>query len=226
MVVAMTQLLRLRIELPDRPGTLAHVASVLSRHGGNVAAVDIHELEGEAAVDEIVVEVPEDWEPSQLVDDLAAAGATLLSAAPELEVRDPIVTALGWASALLASRAHDSDLELGRAVMELTSASAAWVCSIAEAVRFDAGRLALERGAPVVQRTDEPIAGADGLAPPVWLLAVPDGQLGAGLVAFAARPVNVRFTASEIARVEALLVLRRQLAGLGAVPAAVRAEHW
>jgi hypothetical protein len=212
----MSQLLRLRIELPDRPGALAHVASVLGRRGGNVAAVDIHELEGDAAVDEIVIEVPDDWEPSALADDLSAAGATLLSAAPERELRDPIVTALGWSSALLAARAHECDLELGRAVLELTSASAAWVCTVDEAVAYGAGRLALERGAPVVQRTDEPIVAADSLPTTVWLLAVPDGHLDAELIAFAARPVAVRFTASEIARVEALLMLRRQLAALGA----------
>ena len=225
MVKPMSQLLRLRIELPDRPGALAHVASVLGRRGGNVASVDIHELEGESAVDEIVVEVNDDWEPAALADDLAAAGASLLSAEPERELRDPIVSALGWSSALLAARAHECDLELGRAVMELTSAAAAWVCPVSEAVAYGAGRLALERGAPVVQRTDDPIPGANGLPSSVWLLAVPDGYLGAELVAFAARPLAVRFTSSEIARVEALLMLRRQLAGLR-FPAPTRTDGW
>jgi hypothetical protein len=58
----------------------------------------------------------------------------------------------------------------------------------------------------------------------VWVLAVPDSNLDARLVAFLARPLSLRFTASEVARVEALMTLRRQLAvaldALGSVPSA------
>jgi hypothetical protein len=45
-----------------------------------------------------------------------------------------------------------------------------------------------------------------------WLLAVPDGHLDPQLVAFAARPLALHFSVSEISRVEQLVRLRRQLA--------------
>ena len=67
-----------------------------------------------------------------------------------------------------------------------------------------------ERSAPVVKWTAAADVGQD-LPDSVWLLAVPDADLMPEMVAFAARPADLRFTASEIARVEALLALRRQL---------------
>ena len=45
----------------------------------------------------------------------------------------------------------------------------------------------------------------------VWLLAVPDLVGVTTRVAFAVRPATDRFTATEVARVDALLRLRRQL---------------
>ena len=45
----------------------------------------------------------------------------------------------------------------------------------------------------------------------MWLLAVPDGQHQARSIAFLARPGSLRFTASEVARVDALMGLHRIL---------------
>jgi hypothetical protein len=206
----MSPLRRLRIELPDLPGALAHVASVLGEGNANVVSVDIHELEQGTAIDEIVVDVPVDWDPHALDADLRRTGAALLSSSAAGDVRDPVLTALSWASALLAARPHESELELGRAILELTSGTSAWIATVAEAMAYEAGRLALDRGGPVVRRTDDLPDGPS----PAWVMAVPDGHLDAEIVAFAARPLAVRFSSSELARVEALLALRRQVAML------------
>ena len=206
----MTSAHRLRIELPDRPGALALAASIIGASGANVVSVDIHELEGDSAVDEILVEAPDGWRAADLAPGLEANGVTLLSSTPVRAPRDPVVTAMQWAGAIVAAGPAESDLELGRCILELTAASAAWVCDVPQAMSYEAGRLALERCAPVVQRTAAPDDGR-GLPDTVWLLAVPDADLMPEMVAFAARPVALRFTASEIARVEALLALRRQL---------------
>ena len=45
----------------------------------------------------------------------------------------------------------------------------------------------------------------------MWLLAVPDGQPHTRSIAFLARPGSLRFTASEVARVDALMALHRAL---------------
>ena len=52
----------------------------------------------------------------------------------------------------------------------------------------------------------------EDLAGPFWLLAAADDPDTPELVAFAARPLTTPFSASETARLEALLQLRRALA--------------
>jgi hypothetical protein len=84
-----------------------------------------------------------------------------------------------------------------------------------------AGRLALARGAPLVQRSHDlpgPLGGRP--ASTMWLLAVPDAQPHTRAIAFLARPGSLRFTASEVARVDALMTLQRSLSD-----ATARREH-
>ena len=84
--------------------------------------------------------------------------------------------------------------------------------SVTEARQFEAGRYALERGAPVAHRTDSiPVGIAPDLGEGAWLLAVPDHESEPLRVAFLARPLRLRFTATEIARVVALLHTCRTL---------------
>jgi hypothetical protein len=111
---------------------------------------------------------------------------------------------------MIAAGPATCDLELGRAVLEVTHATAAWTCDVEEAVDLAAGSLALERGGAVVVRTDGlPPAYAESLPRSVWLLAAPDSALDPTIVAFAARPLSLRFTPTEVARVEMLLQLRQ-----------------
>jgi hypothetical protein len=199
---------RLRIELPDQPGALATVAAVIAAQEGNVVSVDIHELDGAKAVDEIVVDAPDDWDTAALASFVAAQGAELLSCALAVDRVDPMVKALRFAGALVASDPSRDTLELGRAVLEVASATAAWVSTRSEALHYEAGRRAVAHDGPVVLRTDDlpPAVKADSRGP-LWVLAVPDGRLEPSLVAFATRPLALRFTTSEICRVEALLAL-------------------
>jgi hypothetical protein len=46
----------------------------------------------------------------------------------------------------------------------------------------------------------------------VWLLAVADGAQPTRTIAFLARPVSLRFTTSEVARVDALVAIWRTVA--------------
>ncbi|HZN13112.1 MAG TPA: ACT domain-containing protein [Acidimicrobiales bacterium] len=211
--MAAMALYRLRIELPDAPGGLAHVAALLADSGASVISLDIHELAGPTAIDEIVIDAPLDWDADRFDARLAAAGAaSLLSAEPASEAADPVVEALEWAIAIAAAEPEDYDAALGAAVLEVTSALAAWVTDVPGALGVEAGRLALERRSPVVVQTSEvPSTVAGQLPDTVWMLAVPDGQLDTEIVAFAVRPLTLHFSVSEIARVEQLVRLRRQL---------------
>lgn len=202
---------RLRVELPDLPGALAKVATVISDLDGDVVSIDIHELDGHQAVDELVVEVLTELDGRVLATALETAGAgVLLSCAPATARAEPVLDALGWAREIAG--AGDAGT-VGRVLASACHSSKVWVAPIDEAREIPAGRLALARGAPLVQRSHDlpaPLGGRP--ASPMWLLAVPDGQPQARSIAFLARPGSLRFTASEVARVDALMALHRTLA--------------
>ena len=213
---------RLRIELPNQPGALARVAGALGSLGANVISVDIHEIAGDVAVDEIVIDAPQEWDLSSLgrVLDEAGCGA-LVSLDPSSLSSDPIVRALRWASAMVDAGPQYSDLELSRAVAEACTGIATWVCDRPAAMMLPIGRAALERGVSLVERSESLPGPRDNMPSEVWLLAVPDRSVDPALVIFVARPLSLRFTDSEIARVEALLRLCRQLGA----PAETAALH-
>ncbi len=202
---------RLRVELPDLPGALAKVATVISELDGDLVSVDIHELDGHRAVDELVVEVLTELDGRVLAAALLEAGAgALLSCAPAAARREPVLDALGWAREIAETPDGGT---LGRVLASACHSSKVWVAPIDDAREVPVGRLALARGAPLVQRSHDlpaPLGGRP--ASPMWLLAVPDGQPHTRSIAFLARPGSLRFTASEVARIDALMGLSRTLA--------------
>jgi hypothetical protein len=202
---------RLRVELPDLPGALARVATVISDHDGDVVSIDVHELDGHQVVDELVVEVLTELDGRILGAALQAADAgILLSCAPTAARAEPVVEALRWANDLAVA----NDLAtLGRVLAAACPSAKVWVAPIDDGREVPTGRLALARGGPLVQRSHdlpEPLGGRP--ASTMWLLAVPDGRPHARSIAFLARPGSLRFTASEVARVDALMSLHRALA--------------
>ncbi len=166
---------RLRVELPDLPGALARVATVISELDGDVVSVDIHELDGHQAVDELVVEVLTQLDGGVLASALEQAGAgALLSCAPAAARAEPVLDALGWAREIAE---HPDTGELGRVLASACHSAKVWVAPIDEARELPVGRLALARGAPLVQRShDLPVPLGGRPASPMWLLAVPDGH--------------------------------------------------
>jgi hypothetical protein len=204
---------RLRIELPDHPGALAAVSRVLAAEGLNVVEVSIHEVEGPRAVDEIVVHAAEPLRTTELAASLVIAGAELLSVAPCDMRGDPMVTALTWVSATLEKPTRKSSLATG--VRLLTGIDPVHVVTADEALAWPIGAAAVRRGWPVVQRLDRgpgPLQAADaGDGSGVWVLAAPDAP-DASLVVMAARPYAIRFTATELNRLAAVLDCRRRLA--------------
>ena len=206
---------RLRNELPDRPGALARVAGVIAYRGGNVVSVDVQEVDGDHVVDEIVADLPEDVSAADLRAALEEERAGfLLSASAPRPYDDPVLRALQWASAVVEIDRADRSDRLAAAFADICSASACWTSSPADATAYAVGRFALDRGAPVAQLTDAvPASLAPELQRSAWLLAVPDDSDRPTRVAFLARPPGLRFTATEISRVVALLRLARRLDG-------------
>jgi hypothetical protein len=124
-----------------------------------------------------------------------------------------VVEALRWARDLAAAPVAGAGGTLERVLGDACPAAAVWVAPIDDARTVAAGRLALVRTLPVVQRAEEMPEGFGVEAPgPVWLLAVADGAQPTRTIAFLARPVSLRFTTSEVARVDALVAIWRTVA--------------
>jgi hypothetical protein len=204
---------RIRVELADAPGTLARVAAVTASFAANIVSVDIHELDGVSVVDELVIEAPADFDFDALGESLERrAGATLLSCQQCDDELDPVTDALKQASAIIAALPEQMDDELNRAIARTCVCSHNWTCGVDDARMVPAGLMALERERAVIHRSDLQATGISSEPPSrVWLLAVPYGVGTEDRVAFVARPLSLRFSASEIARVEALVSLRDRI---------------
>jgi predicted amino acid-binding ACT domain protein len=202
---------QLRVELPDHPGALAAVTRVLARHRMNVVEVSIHEVDGPRAVDEILVDSDELVDVDVLRAGLDSAGCDLLSVTPS-EIRTDLVVAMTtWVAESLAAPQRKSTLVA--AVRALTGINPVHVVAAAVAEDTDVGLAAVRRGRPVVKRLEElpPFLLGDGLRGGArWVLAAPDG-LDPTVVVFASRPFSVRFTATELRRLSAVLDCRRRM---------------
>jgi predicted amino acid-binding ACT domain protein len=204
---------RLRIDVPDHPGALAAVSRVLAGLAMNVVEVSIHEVEGERATDEIVVHC----EAMPAYDVLNAAvrgtGAELLSVGPCSPRSDPTVVGLTWVTAMLDAPERRSTLTTG--IRSLAGIDPVQVVPAAEVEGLSIVAAAVSTGRVVVQHVARvPELLRDAYVAPdesgAWLLAASDGIAG-GFVVLGARSYAIRFTATELSRLTAVLDCRRQL---------------
>ena len=204
-------LTQLRIELPDHPGALAAITRVLAKQQMNVVEVAIHEVDGPRAVDEILVEGDGPVDAATLRSTLTEAGGELLSVTPCEMRTDLVVAATTWICESLPQPHRRGTLVA--AVHALTGINPVHVVPAALAEDTEIGLAAVRRGRPVVKRLDEVPAflvgdGVRGGAR--WVLAAPDG-LDPTVVVFASRPFSMRFTATELRRLTAVLDCRRKM---------------
>lgn len=207
---------RIRVELADEPGALAAIVGAIALHEANVTSIDIHESTSGRAVDEILVQTQPGAPVGGLAEAIGAlAGVKVLHLEPEDRGDDPTVSSLRWSRIMLAAGAEGSDLELTRAMLEVTRASVAWVVTASAAAAVGVGRDALDRGA-VASATVESLPEGIEVEPggPYCLVAAPDDPAEPKIIGFAARPVAVPFSSTELARLGALLALHRQVMSL------------
>ncbi len=211
----MHPVLRLRITLADRSGALAQAATVIGLHGGNIRSVDVHRAAEGSAVDDLVVEFPVDPDMEAMSTDLAMhASATLISCTPA-DALDPVESALGDALAVLGGGS------LAAALARLCAAPSAWTLPAEEAAGTEVGRAATTKGGVAWMRTDDlPDEVAAEVSEEAAVLAVnlaASGRggpaAGKGAVAFVARAMELGFTDTEVARVQALVAIALATAG-------------
>ena len=157
----------IRVWLPDRPGALGQVASRIGAVRGDVVGIDILERDGGQAVDELVVELPDD----EVIDLLVAEVRQVDGVAVE-EVR-PLADAL-----------HDPRLDALEAAAQLVGAHT--VDELLSSVVTHARRVVGANWVAVASLGDEgpggkPVLVADAEAPSgAWLEAYLAGSRHAG----------------------------------------------
>lgn len=205
--------LRLRISLANQPGVLAQVARIIGDESGNITSIDVHRADADFALDDLVVEFQDAPDLARLQEKLAASGVARLVSHQGAVVTDLIVTCLRHLVDVIDDTppGHAGDA-LATAVAELCPSPVVWVSDAEEAMSYEAGRVALQSdGALVSRATELPERFAGRLSGELRLLAVPDPEDSRRRVVFVARPVANDFTATEIARIEALMAAHTRL---------------
>jgi hypothetical protein len=196
--------LRVRVELVDAPGALAAATTALAAMGVNVTAIDVLEVDGLTVVDELLLRLPRGVSAQEVEDGLRVAGAVdVLSSVESRSAEDAAVRSFHLVRDVLADPS-DADAP-GRALARCAYADVGMLVDAEAAARYPLAVRALSDGVPSAARA----------APDVSPLAVPSGWVlwvapqvpEPTRLAVVGRRLNVRFSATEAARLRALVTL-------------------
>lgn len=198
-------LLRVRVEIVDAPGALASVTTAVAALGVDVAGIDVLEVDGNTVVDELLLRLPEDRVTAQEVEEaLRRAGAVdVLSSVETRPTVDATVRAFDLARHVLGAPA-DADAA-GRALASCVQADQGALVAPTDAAHFELAVRALDGGVPATARaTPEaaPLAVDAG-----WVMWVAPQVPHPSRLAVVGRRLNVRFSATEAARLRAFVTL-------------------
>lgn len=190
----MSFVVRIRLSLADRAGTLGQAATVIGLHSGNILSVDVHSTDGESAVDDLVVEFPVEPNSSELGTDLSmTAAATIIQMGPAHSV--DVVTAVLAAlrpKAATGTGAEADPVEEGGVGPELVEGLAA-VCPATEWSVVDR-----DPGQPDGAGLADNDPGRSQLVVPIP---------GSTRALIGRRSTTMSFTATELARIDAVVSL-------------------
>lgn len=194
-------MLRVRVEVADVPGALAGLTVALAALRVDVATIDVLEIDGRTVVDEMLVRLPGGVTPQEVRDVLRMAGADVLSCGTAVLGSDAAVTAFDLARSVLAGSAEAR----GAALARVAYAEVGAVLAVDEARAYPLAERALLDGVPASG------PGGVGAGPfPVrggWVLWAAPQVPEPTMLAVVARPLNVRFSATEAARLRAFATL-------------------
>lgn len=200
-------MLKVRVEVTDAPGALAQLTAALASLAVDVADIDVLEVDGRSVVDEMLLRVPPAVSVQQVQDVLRRAGADVLSSRPVASAKDQAVVAFEMTRALLEAP-WDADLP-GQSLARVAHADVGALVDVADCGRFPLAQRALAQGIPATGPAGSdvsPLAIATGWV--LWVAPqVPDPQR----LAVVGRRLNVRFAATEAARLRAFCTLLEQV---------------
>jgi len=209
---------RLRVELADRPGSLADLATVIAGRRGNITAIDVLEGEGGLVVDEITIEAPDDLDLPLLRSEIATIAKARVLSHQRAEVVDPIVRVLRRVGDAVERVPADPAEALRLGLADLCATPAVWVIDAEAASTYGVGRQALEDpGMAVLTRTSEKLPSlGETVSGEASVVAVGTVTSGRPCVAMVARSVTQGFTPTECHRIEALVGLHARLEAVAA----------
>ena len=215
----MSLVVRLRIDLADRPGSLADVAAVIGAHGGNITSIDMLSAERGRVVDEITVEVPDQLDLTVLRIQIAGTADARVLSHQRAGVVDPIVRVLRRAAEAVDRVTEDPAEALRRAVADLCATPAAWILEAQDASAYEAGSEALAHpGHAIIGHTAAKLPPlGETVTGEASIVAVAVAGVYGPAVVLVARSLGQGFTPTEADRIEALVALHARLVGL--VPA-------
>jgi hypothetical protein len=197
---------RLRVEVPLEPAVPTGVTNVIDALGGDVVSVDLREIDDQLAIDEMVIEFPHDQSLPSLSRILEDESAGTLLSSQSCRRDEPVTRAIDWARTTMNDRLQVLDPNLPEQLSAACPLSKVSIREAKEAASLPVVAMALARGGPVVHRCGgleqpEPATGDRS----AWLLAVADQYPDARLIGLVSRPLSLRFTAQEVARVEVVM---------------------
>jgi len=229
----MTATWRLRVELNDRPGALARLATSLAERDCNILALTVLPVP-DGVIDDLVVSIPEELRPADLVTLVRAIGGRCagITAADVTELTDAPTAALRAITQLVDGTAGYS--ETVRALMAADAAQETDQLSPAETTPTHVGErgpvsvpgahgteITVRRGwAPF---TDVEVARAGALAKLVSALGTTDARAvitddGAGIVLREGRPEDADAVAAMHDRCSRASLFTRYHAGTRSIP--------
>jgi len=198
-----------RVELVDQPGALAGLTAVLAGLGVDVASVDVLEVDGTTVVDELLLRLPVGVGAGEVEDALRLGGALdVLSTKVDGPSGDATVRALELVTAMVDAVGEAEDP--GRALARVAYADLGRLLTVDEAREYPLGRRALDSGAPASARAEP--AASPLVAPSGWVFWVAPSVPRPRRLAVVARRLDVRFSATEAARLRAFTTLLERAA--------------
>lgn len=205
-------MLRVRVEVADAPGALAGIAAALAGLGVDVSAIDVLEVDGSRVVDELLLRLPAEVQAQEVRDVLRMSGADVLSSVVDSTRSDPVVRAFELMRSVL-DNPGDPDAP-GRALASTAYADVGALLDLDVVARFPLARRALEDGVPASAPAGPDVSPL--AVPGGWVLWVAPQRPDPQQVAVVGRRLNVRFSATEAARLRAFATALESLSRTGA----------
>jgi hypothetical protein len=183
------------------------VAGAIDDLGGDIVTVDLREVDGPRAIDEMVVEFADPDGVPALSRALGTEPSATLLSSQRCERGEPTHQARSWVRATFQREPEEHATDLATRLRAACPMTRVELRDPDDARALSVVSMALARGGPVVQRHATLVDATvnTGGQAVKWLLAAADSYPDPGRIALLERPMALRFSAYDAARVDLLM---------------------